>query len=52
MVITETAEKIRSMEIRGAGRIARSAAAALKDYAVEIETPDLEGFVSGMERAD
>jgi ribose 1,5-bisphosphate isomerase len=51
MVITETAEKIRSMEIRGAGRIARAAAAALRDYAGEIETPDLEGFVSGMERA-
>jgi ribose 1,5-bisphosphate isomerase len=51
MVITETAEKIRSMEIRGAGRIARAAAAALRDHAGEIETPDLEGFVSGMERA-
>ncbi|MBP1928763.1 ribose 1,5-bisphosphate isomerase [Methanolinea mesophila] len=51
MVISETAEKIRSMEIRGAGRIARSAAAALRDHAGEIDASDLPGFVSGMQRA-
>ncbi len=51
MVISETAEKIRSMEIRGAGRIARSAAAALREHAGELVAPDLPAFVSGMERA-
>jgi len=51
MVISETAVKIRSMEIRGAGRIARSAAAALREYAGEMEASDLQVFVSGMERA-
>jgi ribose 1,5-bisphosphate isomerase len=51
MMITETAEKIRSMEIRGAGRIARSAAGALKDYARDVKAPDLPRFVAGMEHA-
>jgi ribose 1,5-bisphosphate isomerase len=50
-VITETAEKIRSMEIRGAGRIARSAAAALRDHARDLNAPGLPGFTAGMDRA-
>ena len=34
MLVTETAEKIKNMEIRGAGRIARAAAEALRDHAL------------------
>jgi len=34
--VLETAEKIRSMEIRGAGRIATAAAASLRDYALAL----------------
>ena len=34
MTIQETAKGIKTMEIRGAGRIARAAAAALKEYCV------------------
>lgn len=49
--LLDTAEKIRTMEIRGAGRIAREAAAALRDYAGAIETRDLVEFTREMERA-
>lgn len=42
--LSETAEKIRSMEIRGAGRIARAAARALKEEALSVETADLREF--------
>jgi ribose 1,5-bisphosphate isomerase len=37
MNVSETAEKIISMEIRGAGKIARAAAEALKSHALELE---------------
>ena len=40
----ETAEKIRSMEIRGAGRIATAAAASLRDYSLSIEANTLDEF--------
>lgn len=36
MDITAAAEKIRSMEIRGASRIAKFAAEVLKDYATRV----------------
>ena len=51
MSVPETAEKIKSMEIRGAGRIARAAAEALRDHALSLKTKDLPGFTAEMERA-
>lgn len=42
--LLDTAEKIRSMEIRGAGRIATAAAQALKDYVLELDASSLEEF--------
>jgi ribose 1,5-bisphosphate isomerase len=44
MFVTETAEKIKSMEIRGAGRIAREAAEALRRHATEVRAGDLMSF--------
>ena len=49
--LTETAEKIRNMEIRGAGRIARAAALALKAEAQSIEAKDLDEFSAKMHEA-
>ena len=49
--VTETAEKIRSMEIRGAGKIARAAALALKDFAISLDVEDLDEFNSEVRRA-
>lgn len=49
--LTETAEKIKNMEIRGAGRIARAAANAMKEEAMSIETADLEEFNKRMREA-
>lgn len=51
MIVSETAEKIKSMEIRGAGRIARAAAAALRDHALSLKSGSLEAFRQDMERA-
>jgi ribose 1,5-bisphosphate isomerase len=51
MFVTETAEKIKSMEIRGAGRIARAAAGALRDHALAIKAPDPAGFRQEMAQA-
>ncbi|MDK2975440.1 MAG: ribose 1,5-bisphosphate isomerase [Methanofollis sp.] len=51
MLLNETAEQIRSMEIRGAGRIARKAAAALRDHAAGLETPDTASFARSMKEA-
>jgi ribose 1,5-bisphosphate isomerase len=42
--VLETAEKISSMEIRGAGRIATAAAASLRDYSLIIEAKTLDEF--------
>jgi ribose 1,5-bisphosphate isomerase len=50
-VLTDTADKIRDMEIRGAGRIARAAALALKDEASSIKTDDLAAFNDRMQKA-
>lgn len=41
-LLEDTAEKIRSMEIRGAGRIARAAARELRDYAQRLQANDIE----------
>jgi ribose 1,5-bisphosphate isomerase len=49
--LKETAEKIKSMEIRGAGRIARAAAGELRDYAGRITTKDLDDFNKKMKYA-
>ena len=42
--VQETAEKIRTMEIRGAGRIAKAAAEAIRDYAAGLEVDSIEEF--------
>ncbi len=49
--LLETAQKIRSMEIRGAGRIARAAAAELRDYAARVVSDDLNDFNEKMRYA-
>ena len=51
MVLTDTREKIKSMEIRGAGRIARAAVEALAGHAETLNTPDINGFREEMESA-
>jgi ribose 1,5-bisphosphate isomerase len=51
MNVTETAEKIKSMEIRGAGRIARAAAEALMDHAQKSGAASPEAFREEMEHA-
>jgi ribose 1,5-bisphosphate isomerase len=42
--VKETAEKIRTMEIRGAGRIAKAAAEVIRDYAEELQVSSIEEF--------
>lgn len=42
--VLETAEKISSMEIRGAGRIATAAAASLRDLSMTLESQNLDEF--------
>ncbi|MDO5861395.1 MAG: ribose 1,5-bisphosphate isomerase [Thermoplasmata archaeon] len=49
--IEGTAESIRSMEIRGAGRIARAGAAALGNFADTYAGGSLEGFLADLEKA-
>ncbi len=49
--LRETAQKIKSMEIRGAGRIARIAAAELRDYAERQRTGNLDEFNEKMKKA-
>jgi ribose 1,5-bisphosphate isomerase len=51
MLVTDTAEKIKKMEIRGAGRIARAAVVALMDYAGSIYPRDTASFRSEMQEA-
>ena len=51
MVLTDTREKIKNMEIRGAGRIARAAVEALADHAESIESQDIDHFRNDMESA-
>jgi ribose 1,5-bisphosphate isomerase len=49
--VLEVAEKISTMEIRGAGRIARAAAKALRDLATDLKAQNLEEFNLEMRRA-
>ncbi len=49
--LKETAQKISSMEIRGAGRIARAAAGELCDYAQRQKTDNLDEFNEKMKYA-
>jgi ribose 1,5-bisphosphate isomerase len=49
--VAETAEKIKSMEIRGAGRIAAAAAASLRDFALQLDAGGPDEFNRQMERA-
>jgi ribose 1,5-bisphosphate isomerase len=52
MTLAGTAEKIRSMEIRGAGRIARAAVAALRDHITELGPGSLEEFRTEVKAAE
>ncbi len=49
--LLETAQKIQTMEIRGAGRIARAAAAGLRDYSQRIDILLLDEFNEKMKNA-
>jgi ribose 1,5-bisphosphate isomerase len=49
--VVQTAEKIRSMQIRGAGRIATAAAASLRDFSIALETKTLEDYRFEMQKA-
>jgi ribose 1,5-bisphosphate isomerase len=51
MLVTDTAEKIKKMEIRGAGRIARAAVAALMDHAETVHARDPADFQKSMKDA-
>ncbi len=51
MNLEETARKIRTMEIRGAGRIARHAAKALYTHSMEGESSDLASYCQRMNEA-
>lgn len=51
MVLSETAANIKSMEIRGAGRIARAAVEALADHARTLDTSDPGTFKREMQNA-
>ncbi|MDD1715287.1 MAG: ribose 1,5-bisphosphate isomerase [Methanoregulaceae archaeon] len=51
MVVSDTAEKIKKMEIRGAGRIARAAVAALMDHAASATARDAASFRNEMREA-
>ncbi len=49
--LQETAEKIRTMEIRGAGRIAKAAAEAIRDYAAGLDVASMEEFSTRVQEA-
>jgi ribose 1,5-bisphosphate isomerase len=51
MIVSDTAEKIKKMEIRGAGRIARAAAGALRDHALAFRASSNAAFRQEMEKA-
>ena len=50
-IVLDTAKKIQTMEIRGAGTIARAAAGALKDYSQQIEEKSEQKFNTKMSNA-
>ncbi|MEE8167892.1 MAG: ribose 1,5-bisphosphate isomerase [Candidatus Hydrothermarchaeales archaeon] len=49
--VKETAGRIARMEVRGAGKIAREAAAALKIWAEKSNARDVDSFLKGLEEA-
>ena len=49
--VLETAEKISSMEIRGAGRIATAAASSLRDYSLNMQAETLADFNEKLAKA-
>ena len=51
MNVEEISIKIQDMTIRGAGRIARHASLALKDYSETFDGQDLEEFIAGIDKA-
>ena len=51
MLVSDTADKIKKMEIRGAGRIARAAVTALNDHAGMIHPADVAAFRHEMQKA-
>ena len=51
MIVTDTAEKIKKMEIRGAGRIARAAVSALAVHSAALPDQDPGRYRDEMERA-
>ncbi|MDD1715621.1 MAG: ribose 1,5-bisphosphate isomerase, partial [Methanolinea sp.] len=51
MVLTDTAEKIKRMEIRGAGRIARAAVEALRDHSSSLSAASPEEYAAEMAKA-
>ncbi|MDI6899343.1 MAG: ribose 1,5-bisphosphate isomerase [Methanolinea sp.] len=50
-MLADTAEKIKSMEVRGAGRIAREAVKALRDHAASVQAETVAEFRERMEEA-
>lgn len=52
MTLMDIAERIKSMDIRGAGKIAREAAAALRDHAASLSKTDLPSFLTEMKKAE
>jgi len=51
MLVSDTAEKIKKMEIRGAGRIARAAVAALRAHSEMVSSTDLAAYREEMATA-
>ncbi|NYT19426.1 MAG: ribose 1,5-bisphosphate isomerase [Methanosarcinales archaeon] len=49
--LLDTAEKIRTMEIRGAGRIAEAASAALRDYVLSLKVTNIKDFNKKVDEA-
>ncbi len=49
--LSDTAQKIKNMEIRGAGRIARAAASELRDFSERLKTSQLDEFNRKMKYA-
>ncbi|HDY74866.1 MAG TPA: ribose 1,5-bisphosphate isomerase, partial [Euryarchaeota archaeon] len=49
--VAETSEKIQSMEIRGAGKIARSAADALRQFAKDSDEESISEFLRQLREA-
>ncbi|WP_292485867.1 ribose 1,5-bisphosphate isomerase [Methanohalobium sp.] len=49
--LQDTAEKIRTMEIRGAGRIASAAATAIRDYVKNLDAETIQEFDDKVQKA-